>query len=268
MYYKILFLLTFALWRLVCPPLLAQPRTNDLKYTELIENQKDRINALLQQTSTLRGQLRQENRENRRLAGQLLDTEKVSQARADSINQFTGQVADLNLRLDQTQQAKRQVEATLSQTQTNLDSAQQQIKRLNYDHTLFTTPALLRIYRFTPAETRAIFLRNLTQPESGFQYDIDSTANELKITRRFDDQTEAWWVFDKTLDTVLELTLRFTSHNFDTSRTLVYATANLLQKTRYSSKPFEEQHDPEKIALYRDKTLRLLEGNLRNTSDK
>ena len=177
-------------------------------------------------------------------------------------------IDDLNGRLSQTQLARREAEAARARVEVVRDTALSKVARLTYERNLLTITDLIRIYRVAPAKTLATLLQNLNETESGFQYSVDSTANELKIIRHFDDQTEAWWVFDKTLDTILELTLQFKRDRFDRNRTLVFASSRLLQKIRYSNKPFEEQTDTEKIALYRDKTLKLVEGNLRKSSDK
>jgi chromosome segregation ATPase len=261
---------TAILLQLVTLPLFAQTPTPAQSETDakLIESQRERINALQQQQTTLRNRLRQEERRSRQAEERLVVAEKTIESRNDSIGWYIQAVNDLNGRLSQMQIAQREAEAARARVEVVRDTALAKVARLTYERNLLTVSDLIRIYRVTPAKTLAALLQNLNQTESEFQYSVDSTANELKIIRHFDDQTEAWWVFDKTLDTILELTLQFKRHRFDQNRTLVFASSRLLQKVRYSNKPFEEQNDTEKIALYRDKTLKLLEGNLRKSSDK
>ncbi|MBO0939029.1 hypothetical protein J2I47_20920 [Fibrella sp. HMF5335] len=261
---------TVILLQLATLPLFAQSPTPDQSEADakLIESQRERINTLQQQQTALRNRLRQEERRSRQAEERLVVTEKTIESRNDSIGRYIQVISDLNGRLSQMQLAQREAEAARTRIEVIRDTALAKVARLTYERNLLTIPDLIRIYRVTPAETQAVLIRNLNQAESEFQYSVDSTASELKIIRHFDGQTEAWWVFDKTVDTILELTLQFKRDRFDRKRTLVFANSRLLQKTRYSNKPFEEQTDSEKIALYRDKTLKLLEGNLRRFSDK
>ena len=233
-----------------------------------LEKAGDEIRKLQQQTNTLKTQLRQEAIQNRQLNDQISRLNRLVNYKTDSIGDLQSQVGDQLVRIEQLRQMNQQTEKVLSETRSLLDSARQQIARLRYDQQHLTDNRVIRIYQFPLTETRAILMRNLAKDDSGFQYDDDTTGNVLTVTRRFDGQAEAWWVFDKTLDTVLEITLRLEKHQFDQQRTVVFADTKLMQKTRYTNKPFEEQREPEKIVLYRNRALRLLEGSLSSTSDK
>lgn len=263
-------LVTGIFLQLATLPLFAQTPTEAQSEADakIIESQRERINALQQQQTTLRNKLRQEERRSRQAEERLAIAEKTIESRNDTISRYILAVNSLNGRLSKTQSALGEAEAARARVEAVRDTALSKVARLTYERNLLTVSDLIRIYRIAPARTLATLIQNLNQTESGFQYSVDSTANELKIVRHFDDQTEAWWVFDKTLDTILELTLQFKRDRFDQNRTLVFASSRLLQKTRYSNKPFEEQSDTEKIALYRDKTLKLVEGSLRKSSDK
>jgi TolA-binding protein len=256
------------LLQLTALPLLAQTETQSEADARLIESLKERNNTLQEQQTTLRNKLRQEERRNRQIEERLSIAERTILDRNDSISRYIQELTALNGRLAQMQVAQREADVTRGRIEAVRDTALATIGRLTYERNLFAVTDLLRIYRVAPSETMATLLRNLNQTEDGFQYTVDSTANELKITRHFDDKTEAWWLFDKTLDTILELSLQLKRHRFDRNRTLVFASSRLLQKIRYSNKPFEEQTDTEKIALYRDKTIKLLEGNLRKTIER
>ncbi|MBO0930415.1 hypothetical protein [Fibrella aquatilis] len=262
--------LTGILLQLVTLSLFAQTPTPVQSETDarLIESLRDRITTLQQQQTTLRNRLRQEERRSKQAEERLAAAERTIESRNDSISRYIQEINDLNGRISQMQIARREADATRARIEVVRDSALSKVARLTYERNLLTISDLIRIYRVSPSQTMATLLRNLNQTESGFEYNVDSTANELKIIRHFDAQTEAWWLFDKTLDTILELTLQFKRDRFDNNRTLVFANSRLLQKTRYSNKPFEEQADTEKIALYRDKTLKLLEGTLRRSADK
>lgn len=255
---------------LVSLPLFAQPsaETQSEADAKLIASQRERINTLQEQQTILRNRLRQEERQSRLAEERLAAAKKTIENRNDSIGRYLEELATLNAKMAQVQVALRESEAARAQVEVVRDTALARVARLTYERNLLNVSDLIRIYRIAPAETLTALLRNLNQSEAGFQYNVDSTANELKIVRQFNDQTEAWWLFDKTLDTILELTLQLKPHRYDRNRTLVFASPRLLQKIRYSNKPFEEQTDVEKIALYRDKTLKLLEGNLRKSSDK
>ncbi len=262
--------ITIILLQLAALPLFAQgstPAQSEID-TKLIESLRERIAALQQQQTTLRNRLRQEERRTQQAEERLVAAGRTINGRNDSIGRYVQVVADLNGRITQLKIDRREADDIHARVEAARDMALAKVARLTYERNLLTLNNIVRIYRVAPAETWATLVRSLDQAESGFQYSADSTASELKIVRHFGDQAEAWWVFDKTLDTILELTLQFRSHQFDRNRTLVIASSRLLQKTRYSNKPFEEQNDTEKIALYRDKTLKLLEGNLRTASDK
>lgn len=261
---------TVILLQLAAVPLFAQTpaETQAESDAKLIESQRERINTLQEQQTTLRNRLRQEERQSRLAEERLATARKTIEHRNDSIGRYIQELTNLKEQLAQVQTTLRESEAARARVEVVRDTALTRVARLTYERNLLNVSDLIRIYRIAPTETLATLLRNLNQSEAGFQYNVDSTANELKIVRQFNDQTEAWWLFDKTLDTILELTLQFKHHRYDRNRTLVFASSRLLQKIRYSNKPFEEQTDTEKIALYRDKTLKLLEGNLRKLADK
>jgi hypothetical protein len=271
MYVKQISWVTVVWLQLATLPLFAQTPTEPTQSeadAKLIESLRERVNALQDQQTTLRNRLRQEERRSKQAEERLVVAERTIQSRNDSISRYMQVTETMNRRVAQLQTAQCEADQERARIEAVRDTALAKVSRLTYERNLLNISDLNRIYRVAPHVTRAALIQSLNQSESGFQYTVDSTANELKIIRHFDDQTEAWWLFDKTIDTILEMTLQFKQHRFDRNRTLVFVNPRLLQKVRYSNKPFEAQTDLEKIALYREKTLKLLEGNLRKFSEK
>ena len=162
----------------------------------------------------------------------------------------------------------QQMTYNLAESNAKLQDAYTLIEQLRYEKNILSDNKIIRIYPLSPKDSYQRFLVRLNQAESGFKFDDNAEEGELKITKEFDAQAEAWWIFDKTLDTILEVVLQFQPHRFDPNKTLLLAEPKLLQKTRFSNKPFEEQQDTDKVKLYRDKVLRMLEGELTKSSEK
>lgn len=184
---------------------------------------------------------------------------------ADSLRQSRAQLQTQQKQLQQLKQENRQYEKQGAIRKSYLDSVDRLAAQLNYDRQLLTDPRVVRIYKFPLTGVRKTLFENLTNNKSGFSYEGEPSANKLVVTRQFNKQTEAWWGFDKNNDSLLEVTLRLLEHPFDSQRAIVYADTKLLQKSRSAHKLYEDQSDPERLTLYRDRTLRLLEGFLKNT---
>ncbi|OIN60044.1 hypothetical protein [Arsenicibacter rosenii] len=237
----------------------ASPPTDDLK---------KQIATLTQQNTNLRIALRQAGSEKTQLQNITAGLQKTLLQRNDSIQGLQKTIGNLNSGLsDQIKEVKR-LEQIIARQTADLKAAYQKISVLEYDKKSLIDDKIVRIYNFSASDVRKEFLQSLAKDGSGFQYDDALVDDEIQITRNFNDQAEAWWVFDKTLDTILELKIRIKPHLYDPQKCIVFGETRLLQKTRYSNKPFEEQRDQEKIKLYREKTFRLLEGKLQGTSDK
>jgi hypothetical protein len=237
-----------------------------------------------QKVSLLQNQLRQAERKNRRLLYSIGELTGQVRTQADSIKRLTvslvnqkttladlkATVAMLNASLADIRAQNQAIQKTLTERSEQIEKSRQQLTLLEYDRSVLADRAVLRIYKLSPTGVRQRLMAALSKAESGFKYDDDATVRgAIRIVRTFDNQVEAWWMFDKTIDSVLELTLVIQPHRFNPQRCLLLVTAKLLQKSRFSNKPFEEQTDEEKIALYRDKSMRLLEeGDLRTLSDK
>ncbi len=185
-----------------------------------------------------------------------------------SIGNLTQDVEGLKRNVKELDTKNQQLTYNLAESNAKLQDAYILIEQLRYDKNILSDNKIIRIYSLSPKDSRQQFLNLLNQAESGFKFDDNAEEGELKITKEFDAQAEAWWIFDKTLDTILEVVLQFQPHRFDANKTLLLVEPKLLQKTRFSNKPFEEQQDVEKVKLYRDKVLKMLEGSLAKSSEK
>ncbi|GAB3994475.1 hypothetical protein GCM10028807_32400 [Spirosoma daeguense] len=227
-----------------------------------------KIQSLTYQNTQLKSQQQQATAEIQRLQNQITGLQKLVSLRNDSIARQQKAIDTLHGQIAQLKTKNQQVQNQLNQRTSDLQAANTRIKELEYDRKILIDNHIVRIYNFSADDVRKQFIRSLSAPESGFQYDDDLIDDEIQITRNFNGQAESWWVFDKTLDTILELKIRIKPHLYDPQKAVVFGDAKLLQKTRYSNKSFDEQHDREKIALYRNKLLDMLEGKLSGTSEK
>lgn len=232
------------------------------------EDPKKQLATLTQQNNNLRIALRQAGSEKVQLQNIVAGLQKTILTRNDSIQAQYKAINDLKHQLSDQVQETRRLEQIIARQTDELKAANQKISILEYDKKNLIDDKIVRVYNFSANDVRKQFVQSLSKEGSGFQYDDALVDDEIQITRNFNDQAEAWWVFDKTLDTILELKIRIKPHLYDPQKCIVFGDTRLLQKTRYSNKPFEEQHDQEKIRLYREKTFRLLEGKLQGTSDK
>lgn len=146
----------------------------------------------------------------------------------------------------------------------DLSASEKRVLELNYEKNIMSNPEIVHIYNTPIDDVKLRYIGNLGDEKLGFKYD-EKEDNTYKITKAFGNDTEAWWVFDKTIDVLLEITVKFQPHKFDKNRTLVYVSTNLLEKVRFSNKQFAPQDDLDKIALYQKKAIRLLEGNLKSS---
>ncbi|MFN8356551.1 MAG: hypothetical protein U0Y10_19010 [Spirosomataceae bacterium] len=174
-------------------------------------------------------------------------------ATRDEVRKLTSQNAELSKKL--------------SDSIASLKSLQEEVKRLKYEKAIWNDESILRVYSAAPQSVKESYLKTVATAE-GFKFTEGTDPNVLLITKQFNQQAETWWVFDKTLDTILEIALTIKPHGMDPKQTLVSASTKLLQKTRFSNQPFEEQRDEEKVHFYRDKVLKLIESKLESAKLK
>lgn len=197
-----------------------------------------------------------------------VNTTRTLRNQTDTLSQLRAQLQAQNTQLQQLKQVNRQYEKVGAGQKSLLDSVRRQTARLDYERQLIADTRVVRIYKFSVAEVRKTLIDNLTKNDSGFGYEGEPSADKLIITRQFNERSANWWAFDKNNDGLLEVTLRLIDHPFDSQRAIVYADTKLLQRNRSTDKLYEDQSDPERLTLYRERTLRLLEGYLRSTSEK
>lgn len=146
----------------------------------------------------------------------------------------------------------------------DFSASEKRVVEANYEKEILANPEIVRIYNSPMDDTKLKYITKLGDEKLGFKYD-EKDDNTYKITKAFGSDTEAWWVFDKTIDVLLEITIKFQPHKFDKNRTLAYVSTTLLEKVRFSNKQFTPQDDLDKIDLYRKKAIRLLEGDLKSS---
>lgn len=146
----------------------------------------------------------------------------------------------------------------------DLSASEKRVVEANYEKEILANPEIVRIYNTPMDDVRLKYIGKLGDEKLGFKYD-EKDDNIYKITKAFGSDTEAWWVFDKTIDILLEITVKFQPHKFDKNRTLAYVSTTLLEKVRFSNKQFTPQDDLDKIALYQKKTIRILESDLKSS---
>lgn len=211
----------------------------------------------------LNTQLTEENKNLHSYLRQLNQT--ISNVR-DSINIQINLNKKLEFESEKWQEATLNVNKTLQTTQKDFVTAQDEIRKLKYENEILKDPAVLRIYDVSAAKVKDALITRLSEPNLGFLFDEEH--GNIKATKQFDNNTETWWFFDKTIDLLLELNLRVAPHLYDPNRSLVYGSTNLLEKGRYSNKQFVPQENDDKIKLYQEKAIRLLEANIQKTTAK
>ncbi|TAE28648.1 MAG: hypothetical protein EAZ91_14260 [Cytophagales bacterium] len=187
---------------------------------------------------------------------------------ADSLAKLRNQVQSQTAQLAQLRQSARQLESAQAAVRATRDSARRSMESLNFEKQLLKDTRAVRIYKFPVNDVRKVFTDNLNRDNAGFTLNNSSAGNTLIMSREFNQQAPAWWDVDREDDGRLDVTLRLVEHPYDNSRTVLYADTRLLKKDRTGNKPIQDQSDPEKLQLYRDRTIRLLEGFLRVASEK
>jgi DNA primase len=230
--------------------------------------QVDKIKTLRNRIAEVTRQNTQLTEENTNLHSYLRQLNQTISNVRDSINAELKLNKQLDLESKKWQEATFNVNKTLQASQKDLSVAQDEIRKLKYETEILKDPTILRIYDDSPAKIKENLISRLSENSLGFQFDEEATTGNIKATKQFGSDTEAWWVFDKTIDVLLELNLRVAPHLYDPNRTLVYGSTNLLEKIRYSNKQFTPQDDQDKIRLYQEKAMRLLEMNIRKASVK
>jgi hypothetical protein len=238
------------------------------------------VKTLTNRLSALQTQLRQAESKNRQLLRTINGLTGKAQARLDSVAALKSTVVTSKTTIASLEATILTLTASLAEVQAQnqvlqttlagqLEKSKQQVARLEYDRHLLTDRTVFRVYKLSPAMVRQRMLATLNKAGSGFKFDNDATVRgAIRVVRPFDNQREAGGVFGKATDLVLELTLIIEPHQYDPAQALLQVQPRLLQKSRFGKKPFEEQTDQDKVALYRDKAMRLLEGDLRAMSEK
>lgn len=228
-----------------------------------IDRATKQLKSKLTVATRLNNQLTEENKNLHSYLRQLNQT--ISNVR-DSLNTQT----DLSKRLDfeskKWQESTFNVNKSFQATQKDLATSQDEIRKLKYENEILKDPTVVRIYDVSAVKVKDALITRLSEASLGFQFDEENGS--IKATKQFDSNAEAWWVFDKTIDVLLELNLRVAPHLYDPNRCVVYGSTNLLEKIRYSNKQYSPQEDTDKIRLYQEKALRLLEMNIRKVAVK
>ncbi len=232
------------------------------------QTQTDKLKTLRSKLAEANRQNSQLTEENTNLHSYLRQLNKTISNVRDSINQELKLNKQLDLESKKWQESTFNVNKTLQASQKDLTAAQDEIRKLKYETEILKDPSIVRIYDESAAKVKEALIARLSESSLGFQFDEDATKGSIKASKQFDSNAEAWWVFDKTIDVLLELELRVMPHMYDPNRSLVYGSTNLLEKIRYSTKQYTAQVDTDKIKLYQEKALRLLEMNIRKTSVK
>ncbi len=228
-----------------------------------IDRATKQLKSKLSIANRLNNQLTEENKNLHSYLRQLNQT--ISNVR-DSLNAQIDLSKKLDFESKKWQESTFNVNKTLQITQKDLSTAQDEIRKIKYENEILKDPAIVRIYDVSAAKAKDALIARLGESSLGFQFDEENGS--IKATKQFDSNAEAWWVFDKTIDVLLELNLRVAPHLYDPNRCVVYGSTNLLEKIRYSNKQYTPQEDIDKIRLYQEKALRLLEMNIRKTNLK
>jgi hypothetical protein len=238
------------------------------------------VKTLTNRLTTLQTQLRQAESRNRQLQRTISGINTKAQTRIDSlatlktviITQKTtvatleSTITTLTASLAQVQAQNQLLQATLAD---QLEKSKQQVVRLEYDRRVMTDRTVFRVYKLSPAEVRQRLLATLNKAGSGFKFDNDiAVRGAIRVMRPFENEREPGGLFGKTSDLLLELTLLIEPHQYDPTQALLRVQPKLMQKSRSGKKPLEEQTNEDKVALYRDKAMHLLEGDLRAMSEK
>lgn len=223
------------------------------------------LKSKLSVVTRLNNELTEENKNLHSYLRQLNQT--VSNVR-DSLNAQTDLSKKLDFESKKWQESTFNVNKTLQATQKDLATAQDEIRKIKYENEILKDPTIVRIYDVSAAKAKEALTARLSENSLGFQFDEEASTGNIKATKQFDSNAEAWWVFDKTIDVLLELNLRVAPHLYDPNRCVVYGSTNLLEKVRYSNKQYTAQEDTDKIKLYQEKALRLLEMNIRKAAVK
>jgi hypothetical protein len=199
---------------------------------------------------------------------QLAVLARQNQMLQDSVDKLNKQSQKQLLQIIQLNGDGHKLKSLQNDQKASRDSLRRQMAQLTYERQLVTDPRVMRVYKFPLAEVRRTLVDNLTKTDSDLRYEGGNSANMLVMKREFNERNGAWWPADKNVDALLEVTLRLVEHQYDNSRTVVYGDVRLLQKDRNTDKVFDDQSDPEKTTLYRNRALRSIEGFLRTTSEK
>lgn len=230
-----------------------------------IDRATKQLKSKLSIANRLNNQLTEENKNLHSYLRQLNQT--ISNVR-DSLNMYIDLSKKLDFESKKWQESTFNVNKTLQATQKDLTTAQDEIRKLKYENEILKDPSVVRIYDVSAAKVKDALINRLGESSLGFQFDEDAAKGSIKATKQFDSNAEAWWVFDKTIDVLLEVELRVVPHLYDPNRSVVYGSTNLLEKIRYSNKQYTPQEDIDKIRLYQEKALRLLEMDIRKSNLK
>jgi hypothetical protein len=231
-----------------------------------IYGQTDKLKSLKNKVTELSRLNTQLTEENINLHNYMRQSNQTISNVRDSINASIKDNKVLTLESKKWQEATFNVNKTLQASQKDVSSAQDEIRKLKYETEILKDPSIIRIYNEPAVKVKEGLIARLSESSLGFQFDEENEG--IKATKQFDSNTEAWWVFDKTIDVLLELKFKVVPHMYDANRSLVYGSTNLLEKIRYSTKQYTPQEDTDKIRLYQEKAIRLLETNIRKANIK
>ncbi len=240
-----------------------------LLYAKNTHAQIDRATKQLRSKLSVANHLNyQLTEENKNLHSYLRQLNQIISNVRDSINLQIALSKKLDFESRQWQESAFNVNKTLQETQKDLDTAQEEIRKLTYENVILKDPSVVRIYDISAAKVKEALINRLSERSLGFQFNEDATKGNIKITKIFDKNTEEWWILDKSIDVLLELELRVVLHQYDPNRSIIYSSTNLFEKAKNSNNEYTPQEDIDKIRIYEEKVLRVLERSIRKSNLK
>lgn len=156
------------------------------------------------------------------------------------------------------------IQGSFEQKEAKIKELSDKIAQMQYEIEVLKDSKITQVYDAPVDAVKAKFIERMGAKDANFQFD-ESEANNFTISKTLDGTTEVWFDFDKASNILLEMKAKFEPHKFDTNRTLVSITTNLLEKGRHSNKQFAATTDAEKVKLYNKKMVQLLEGDLKHS---
>ncbi len=159
------------------------------------------------------------------------------------------------------------IQKELDKKNDEMKASQKTIDAMKYELSIVQDASIARIYELPIADVRAAMISRSSIDSLGFQITEVLGGNSIKVSKEFDATIDSWRMSDKWTDVKIESNLEIKPHQYDVNKTLLIVST-IAQGKGKGNKQYQLIEDADKVKLFQEKVLKVLEVNIKKRPKK